>query len=63
MDWFDLPAVQGTLKEFSLAPQFKSIDSSGLSFLYGSTLTVHDYWKNYSFDYMDLCHTDKAFQK
>ena len=26
------------------------------SFLYGSTLTcVHDYWKNHSFDYMDLC--------
>ena len=27
-----------------------------LSLLYGSTLTsVHDYWKNHSFDYMDLC--------
>ena len=26
------------------------------SFLYGSFLTsIHDYWKNYSFDYMDLC--------
>ena len=26
-----------------------------LSLLYGSTLTsIHDYWKNHSFDYMDL---------
>ena len=27
-----------------------------LSFLYNPTLTsIHDYWKNHSFDYMDLC--------
>ena len=37
-------------------PQFKRINSSVLSFLYGPTLTsIHDYWKNHSFDYMDLC--------
>ena len=30
----------------SLTPQFKSISSSALSFLYGPTLTsIHDYWK------------------
>ena len=35
--------------------QFKSINSSALSFLYGPTLTsIHDYWKNHSFDYTDL---------
>ena len=33
MDWLDLLAVQGTLKEFSPAPQFKSINSLALSFL------------------------------
>ena len=34
---------------------FKSIHSSVLSFHYGPTLTsTHDYWKNHSFDYMDL---------
>ena len=34
-----------------LTPQFKSINSLALSLLYGSTLTtVHDYWKNHSFD-------------
>ena len=33
------------------APQFKSINSSALSLLYGSPLTsIHDYWKNHSFD-------------
>ena len=37
------------------APQFKSLSSSVLSLLYGPTLTsIHDHWKNHSFDYMDL---------
>ena len=37
------------------APQFKGIDSSVLSLLYGPTLTsIYDYWKNHSFDYMEL---------
>ena len=32
-------------------PQFKSINSLALSFLYSPTLTsIHDYWKNHSFD-------------
>ena len=42
--------------ESSTVPQFKSINYSVLSLLYGPTLTsVHDYWKNHNFDYMDLC--------
>ena len=42
------------------APQFRSINSSALSLLYGPTLTsVHDYWKDDSFDYTDFCwHND-----
>ena len=40
-------------QESSLTPQFKSINSSVLKFLYSPTLTsIHDYWKNHSFDYM-----------
>ena len=32
-------------------PQFKSVSSLVLSFLYSPTLTsIHDYWKNHSFD-------------
>ena len=51
IDRFNLLAVQGTLKESSPTPQFKSINSSVLSFLYGPTLTsIHDYWKNHTFD-------------
>ena len=56
IDWFDFLEVQGTLKESSPTPQFKSINSSALSFLYSPTLTsIHDYWKNHSFDKTDLC--------
>ena len=56
IDWFDLLAVQRTLKESSPTPQFKSISPSVLSLLYGPTFTyIHNYWKNHSFDYMDLC--------
>ena len=48
MDSLDLLAVQGT-QESSPTPQFKSINSSVLSFLHNPTLTcIHDYWKNYS---------------
>ena len=46
IDWFDLPAVQRTP-----TPQFKSINSSALSFLHSPTLTsIHDHWKNHSLD-------------
>ena len=57
MDWLDLLAAQGTCKswedsqESSPTPQFKSISSSVLSFLYSPALTsIHDYQKNHNFD-------------
>ena len=38
-------------QESSPTPQFKSINSSGLSFLYSPTLiSIHDHWKNHSLD-------------
>ena len=50
MDWFDLLAVQRIPKS-SPTPQFKSINSLVLSFLYSPTLTsIHDHWKNHSLD-------------
>ena len=56
IDWFDLLASPRNSQESSPTPQFKSISSSGLSLLYGQTLTsIHDYWENHSFDYMNLC--------
>ena len=52
MDSLDLLAVQRTLKSLSSpTPQFKSINSSVLSFLHSPTLTsIHDHWKNHSLD-------------
>ena len=48
IDWFELPAVQWTLK--SLLQHHKSISSLVLSLLYGPVLTsVHDYWKKQAF--------------
>ena len=48
MDWLDLLAVQGTLKSLL---QHHSSKASALSFLHSPTLTsIHDYWKNPSFD-------------
>ena len=49
IDWFDL-AIQGTLKSLL---QHHSLKASILrhSLLHSPTLTsIHDYWKNYSFD-------------
>ena len=60
IDWLDLLAVHGTLRSL-LTSQFKSINSLVLSFLYGPTFTsIHDYWKNHSFDQTDLCHTQRS---
>ena len=51
IDWFDLFAVQGTLKSLL---QYHSSKASVLrhsAFLNISTLTsIHDYWNNHSFD-------------
>ena len=45
------PCCPRDSQESSPTPQFKSINSSALSFLYSPTLTsIHDYWKNHSFD-------------
>ena len=49
-------------QESSLTPQLKSIHSSALSFLYGSTVTsIPDYWKNHGFDNTDLCWQSEVF--
>ena len=43
-------------RESSPTPQFESINSSVLSLLYSPSLTsIHDYWKDHSFDYTDFC--------
>ena len=56
-DWFPLrwtgclSWLSKDSQESSPTPQFKSMNSSALRFLYSPTLTsIHDYWKNHSFD-------------
>ena len=50
MDWFELYCPKDS-QESSPAPEFKSINFSALSLLYGPTLTsVHHYWKINSFE-------------
>ena len=52
IDWFDLLAVQRTLKNLLQHHNSKA----SVSFFCVLSLTfVHDYWKNHSFDYKDLC--------
>ena len=47
--WY--PCSPRDSQESSPTPQFKSINSSALSLLHSPTLTsIHDYWKNHSFD-------------
>ena len=45
------PCSPRDARESSPTPQFKSINSSMLRFLYSPTLTsIHDHWKNHSLD-------------
>ena len=55
-DCFDLLAVSPRdSQQSSPTFQYKSINFSVLSFLYGPILiSIHDYWKNHSFDHTDL---------
>ena len=50
--WTGLISLQSKdSQESSPTPQFKSINSLALSSLYSPTLiSIHDYWKNHSFD-------------
>ena len=51
IDWLDLLLSKGLSQKSSPTPQFKSINSLALSFLYSPVLTsIHDYWKNHNFD-------------
>ena len=51
MDWLGLLAVQGTLKSLLQHHSSKVSISSVLSFLHSPTLTsIHDHWRNHSFD-------------
>ena len=55
MGWFDLLAVQGTLKSLLQHHSSKGSILWYSAFFYNPTLTfIHDYWKNHSFDWMEI---------
>ena len=51
LGWIGSPCSPRVSQESSPTPQFKSINSSALSFLHSPTLiSIHDHWKNHSID-------------
>ena len=53
-DCFDSPCSPRDSPKCFPIPQLKSINSSVFSLLYGSILiSIHDYWKNHIFDYIN----------
>ena len=54
MHWLDLLAVQGTLKSLLQHHSAKASILCSAFFMVHLT-SIHDYWKNHSLDYMDLC--------
>ena len=53
--WFDLFAVQGTLKNLLQHNSLKASILQCSAFCMVQLSSVHDYWKNHSFDYLDIC--------
>ena len=62
IDWFDLLAVQRTLKSQLQHHNLKASILQCSAFFYGPTFTsVHDCWKNHNFDYIDLYQQNDVF--
>ena len=65
LDWLDLLAVQGTLKSLLQHHSLKASILQHFNLFYGLTFTsMHDYWENHRFAYMNLCQKSdvSAFQ-
>ena len=55
IDWFDLLAVKILSRVFP-STIIRKHQFFSTQLFYGPTLTyIHDYWKDHSFDYIDLC--------
>ena len=55
IDWFDLLAVQGTLRSLLQHHNLKASILLPSAFFMVQLTSIHDYWKEHSFDYTDLC--------
>ena len=50
IDWFDLLAVQGTLKSLLQHHSSKASVLWHSAFFTAQLISIHNYWKNHSFD-------------
>ena len=55
IDWFDLLAVQGTLKSLIQHHSSKALILQYSAFFMVQLTSIHNYWKNHRPDYTDLC--------
>ena len=55
MHWLDLLAVQGTLRSLLQCHSSKASILWHLAFFIVQLTPIHDYWKNHSLDWMELC--------
>ena len=55
IDWFDLLAVERTLKILLQHHNSKASILQSSGFLWSNSHILNDYWKNHSFDYTDHC--------
>ena len=62
IDWFELLALQGTLSRVFSSTTLQKHQFFGTELsLWSNSHIIHDYWKNHSFDYIDLCQQSDAF--
>ena len=54
-DWFDLLAIQETLKSLLQHHSLKASILQCSAFFMVQLTSIPYYWKNHTFDYMDLC--------
>ena len=62
INWFEVLAVQGTLKSLLQHYNLKASILWHPAFFMGQHSFIHDYWKNHTFDYMDLCWQSDVFR-
>ena len=55
INWLDLLAFQGTLKSLHQHHSSKASILRRSAFFMVHLTSIHDYWKNHSFGYRDLC--------
>ena len=61
IDWFDHLAFQGTLKSLHQNHSLKAYIFQHFALFTVQPSSIHDYWKDHSLNYMDLCWQSNVF--